>query len=178
MNNYLFALGTLAAVFSVGCQQGSVHPNQEGAGSDVQNNTIPESMFTVKVAGREMSSNAPAGFSVRFPEGEDPEGDLNWQVAEGTSLVVIAPYEVFRAKEVTMDLSDRRVDLFVDGEKMHEGQVQFTLGKGKLTGQAGDVSFEGLLSVDCAATPIGPGTLEDDEDFSTPECAKVRADGF
>lgn len=171
----------LAILAMSGCDKSS-HDD----GGDIN---LREVAFEATEGGTRTTSPQPAVFTVSFPSEGDPQVDLSWAIAREFSMVVQGPYEVFRDKELTIDLSKSSeengftTDLMIHGEFVKSGQVTLQLSKNKLEGSyaAGDLTFSGAMATSCSVKPTRSdegSTYVDDPEFDSPQCETVKDDGF
>lgn len=197
-----FAVSLVVVSGMLGCQQAvdgqqpTQLPGNPPTGEVVTAGDRPPSEvgFSVTVGDERVDEYYGASFSVSFPFNGEPKGDLSWSVKnESISLVVIAPYEAFRQKVLEIDLekaraqpgddgTELRATLFLNGEVISDGIMTLNIADGVVSGAFAEraLTFEGVFGTSCA-TPSAENpevVLIGDQDFSTPECASVRADGF
>lgn len=192
-------LGFLLGALAFGCQQAaegehpeSGEPSTEQGGEVLSSDdkVVREVAFAASVGETQMTTRQPATFNVAFLPGKEPKADLSWAVSDGNSLVVQAPYELFRTKELKVALGDAPNEtgvvatLMLDGEMVRSGALVLKLSNGRLQGSCDEqeLSFDGSMVTSCASDRTGGNSdgqvLEDDPDFSSEDCASVRTDGF
>ena len=150
---------------------------------------LREVSMEATVGGTRTTSPQPAVFAVSFPHEGDPRADLSWSIGSDLSMVVQGPYEVFREKELTIDLSKSSEEngysttVMIGGELAKSGQVTLQLSEDKLEGSyaAGDLTFRGDIVISCAVPREGSdddSVLMDDPEFDSPQCETIKDDGF
>ena len=178
------------ALMALGCQ-GAEHGSAHSAESDILHR---DPAFRVTISDQTATSMQPAVLNVMFPLDKEPRGDLSWEIDEGLSLVVEAPYSVFREKELSLDLSEAvgingvSTTLLMTGEVVSSGHLEASLTGDHMEGVVEEVGlrFRGQLFVSCAVPPDrvasnGSGVsnsdvLVGDSEFASEECATVKAD--
>jgi hypothetical protein len=179
---YRATFAVLIALVVAGCQQAQ-SPSENGEADK----TSTQKEFSATIGGEHLDSPQPVVFSVLFPSGKEPQGDLSMSVSDELSLVVQGPYSAFKARSLEVDLSNPDQEgligtLVLAGGVVTSGKVVLTFRDDGVAGTfpEGDLAFDGTLVVSCAVATAGQGAgvAADDPEFSSPECASVKADGF